>query len=154
MRAFFLALAAIACIATACPAQSARAGSDPAAPVKKFYDWYYALPGDWSTKLTEVQTVFDPALFSMIQRGVEAGPDVIDFDPFINSQDGSKGYALGSPAASGTDYKVPLVIMPDRGTFRGKLTVVVRKSAAGDYVIYNFAYPGYDLRSYLQKALK
>lgn len=154
MRAFLIVVAAFACFATTSALRAADASGDPTTPVKKFYDWYYAQTDDWAKTLPATQQLFDPVLFAMIEKGIKAGPDVFDFDPFINSQDGSKGYTLGSPVPNGNDVKVPVTIMPERGSTKGKLTVVVRKNANGDFVIYNFVYPGYDLRSFLQKELK
>lgn len=159
-------LAALAVLVGTLPAIAAapQAQTTPTAAVNAFYDWYYALgPGDgihdYSKTFAATKPLFDPTLFVLIQKGIARGNDpdpgkrVFDFDPFINSQSGSASYKIGTPVTKGGDIIVPVAISPTRGTGTTTVKVDVRKTADGNYVIYDFVYPEFALRSYVQKQL-
>jgi|SRR5579862_7245168 len=137
----------------------------PVAVVKAMYAWYFAQPGsaagvhDWWKNLSETKALFDPVLFGLLATASDLR--VIDVDPFTNSQSGALAYRIGTPSTKGVATIVPVAIQdclscdkpanPSRA--RAALKADVRKQSDGSYVIYNLLYDGFDLRSWLSKAI-
>jgi hypothetical protein len=130
---------------------SAHPGTSSATTtVRKFYDWY--LRGNWEDHFTQSEALLDPTLFTMMQstlRWESTHPDkvLLDFDPFAATNAwGIESYTLGAPSVEGRDIRIPVTLTgtccsPKRVYHKLYLTVVVRKSAGGNAVIYNFIYP-------------
>ena len=125
--------------------------------LKKFYDWYIAHSADPWPHFCQTKDLFDPGLFLLIQKGVlgsSTDHESIDLDPFTSVTSGEVGswasYALGAPMVKRGDVYVPVALIPIAASWRPHLTAILRKSASGDYLIYDFAYDSFNLRGKLQ----
>ena len=141
------------------PARSSNAGAT--AVLKKFYNWYLRQPNhEWMKGFNQVKPLFDPTLHTMLQTVLHSEANqheaIIDFDPFVNAQYDAVAYAFGTAKVKKSDVNIPVVLtLSGRGLAKTKLTAVMRKKAAGSYVIYNFVYdPKFNLRDFLRQQLK
>lgn len=141
--------------AIAAPADDAKAF------VKGFYDWYVPIANRtnkkpaWILAIEQKPTLFDDKLKDMLREDYVSqlkNPGYIvgiDFDPFLNSQDPSSHFDVGSVSEKGSDFFVEV----KTGTAREKRVpsvVVDVRSANGNYTLANFLYPqNGDLRNVL-----
>jgi serine protease inhibitor len=137
------------------------AASPATAVLKKFYQWYSVQPNhDWTPHFSQVKSLFDrglyAALLAVLRSEANQKEPIIDFDPFVNAQFDAQSYEFGTPSTKGGDVLVPVTLNRSvRTAPKSTLTAVLRKNAAGSYVIYNLIYdPKFNLRDYLQKQLK
>jgi hypothetical protein len=129
--------------------------------LKKFYEWYEVQPNHrWTDHFSQVKSLFDPGLYTALVTVLHSKANqeepILDFDPFVNAQWDAKSYAFGTPSTKGGDVLVPVTLnLSGRPEAKTTLTAVLRKNAAGNYVIYNLIYdPTFNLRDFLQKQLK
>lgn len=137
------------------------AANPATAVLKKFYAWYAVQPNhDWAPHISQVKSLFDPGLYTSLLTVLHSEANqkepIIDFDPFVNAQYDAQSYEFGTPSTKGGDVLVPVTLNRSvRTAPKSTLTAVLRKNAAGNYVIYNLIYdPTFNLRAYLQKVLK
>jgi Protein of unknown function (DUF3828) len=154
--AIFAAGVVLGCSASWASAQEPGA----TAVVKDFYAWDLAQPnGNWTAHFDQAQRFFDAGLYQRIQaslaRQLKNQDMIFDFDPFVNAQWNAAAYKFGTPAVKGADTQIPVTLtLSGRPNATSKLTMVVRQEATG-FVIYNIIYdPTFNLRDYLQTALK
>jgi len=136
--------------------------ADARKTVKKFYDWYLALPRHaWETHWHEVKALFDPVLFTRMQTALDREErerdEILDFDPFAAAQWDLQAYSLGQPVRSGDEVRVAItVLLNGNNGWNTHLVAVLRRSPSGAFAIYNFEYsnPTFNLRDDLEEALK
>jgi len=141
------------------PARSDDSGAT--STLKKFYSWYSLQPNhEWTGRFGQVRSLFDPGLYTMLETVLHSKANqeepIIDFDPFVNAQWDAASYAFGAPIARDAKVQVPVTLnLSGRPNPKTTLTAVLRKNAAGGYIIYNFIYdPAFNLRGFLQKQLR
>ena len=144
-RIVVCALLASAFLFTASPIRAQPTTSDATVVLKKFYDWYLRLPNhNWDAHLDQVKSLFDPGLYTMLQtilhREARAHEEIMDFDVFVNAQWDAVAYAFGTPTAKNSSVNVPVKLTLSARELKTKLTVVLRKNAGGEYVIYDVIY--------------
>ena len=154
-----LLVSAVLFAATPLPAQSPSTSA--IAVLKKFYDWYLRQPNhEFTAHFAQAKPLFDPTLYTMFLTVLHSEANhreaIIDFDPFVNAQWDAQSYAFGAPTMKGASVNVPVTLnLSGKPNARTHLTAVLRKNAAGKYVIYNFVYdPKFNLRDFLSKELK
>lgn len=139
------------------PARSDNAGAT--AVLNKFYTWYLRQPNhEWTAHFSQVKGLFDPSLYTALETVLHSKANqqepIIDFDPFVNAQWDAESYAFGTPNIKGAGVRVPVALYR-RLYPKATLTAILRKNAAGSYVIYNLIYdPTFNLRDFLLKQLK
>jgi hypothetical protein len=160
-RKFACTLLAGTLLLAAAPMPGRSNDSGATSTLKKFYAWYSLQPNhEWTGHFSQVRSLFDPGLYTMLEAVLRSKANqqepIMDFDPFVNAQWDASSYAFGAPIGKNADVQVPVTLnLSGRPNPKTKLTAVLRKTAAGGYIIYNFVYdPTFNLRDFLQKQLR
>ncbi|NDD30733.1 MAG: DUF3828 domain-containing protein [Proteobacteria bacterium] len=150
----------------------AWAQSTPEQTVNAFYrDYMTAVersPRNWVETLVNGQKAnldahLAAGLLEMAGNTPESGKPWLDFDPFGNSQMGTKSFTVRSAVNKNGQILVPVAILlnRDQGPAKVRVTAVVKQwEPGGKYIITNFLYPaeygapGWDLQGFLKKTLK
>jgi Protein of unknown function (DUF3828) len=123
---------------------------DPRSLVNSFYATYTGRHLNW-LQLAPLRSYLTPSLYASLQKAAtiqaQSHEEVLDFDPFANSQEEARSFTVGSASVNGVTATVPVNI-------GGGVRVVTVRGSAG-WKIDNFVYPGVgNLRTMLAGALK
>ncbi len=139
--------------------RSVAAQESPGARVvNSFYGWFFTHQTNWTANLSGARGYLTPSLFRSLEKMVaieqQEQAAVLDFNPFLNSQEEAQSYTTGKPSGSASTIAVPVMLRFAHLSQPGMVRAIVVDGPAG-WRIDNIVYPGNgDLRRALQEALK